>query len=97
MRSKRKRATLSRIATELKITAECSDKEKTNALADESIIPVGAERFRYAEVLSRTSFNGEEAIGIHDTSLQTKCGVDIRKNLYATVVPSGGIRVPRDR
>ena len=54
---------------------------------------IGAERLRYAEVLSRA----EEASGIHDTYLQTKCDVDIRKKSYANVVPSGGIHVPRDR
>ena len=82
--------------TEIKSFAG-TDKEKTNALPDESIIPVGAERSPYAEVLSRASFNGEEACGIHDTSLLTKCDVDIRKNLYASVVPPGGIHVPRDQ
>ena len=91
VRPKRKRPTFSRITT------ECSDKEKTNALADESIIPVGAERSRHAEAVSRASFNGEEASGIHDTSLLTKCDVDIRKNSCANVVPSGGIHVPKGR
>ena len=67
----KKRATFSRITTELKLNAEYSDKEKTNAIADEDTIPVGAERFRFLEVLSRANFNGEEASGIHDTSLQT--------------------------
>ena len=81
--------------TELKLTAECSDKEKTNALAEESIILVGAERFRYAEVSSRARYNGKEASGIHDTSLRCfmKCDVNIRKNLYADVVLSGGTTI----
>jgi len=35
---------------------------------------------------------GKEASGIHDTTFQSimKCDVDIRKDLYANVVLSGG-------
>jgi len=78
--------------TELKSTAESSDKEKTYELPDGNIITVGAERFRCAEVLFQPSFIGKEASGIHDTSFQSimKCDVDIRKDLYANVVLSGG-------
>ena len=47
------------------LTAENSDKESTNAPVEESIIPVGAERFRYAEVLSQASSIGKEASGTH--------------------------------
>merc|ERR1711990_1344449 len=38
------------------------------------------------------SFIGKEASGIHDTTFQSimKCDVDIRKDLYANVVLSGG-------
>ena len=81
--------------TELKLTAECSDPEKTNALADESIIPVGGEHFRYVEVLSWASFNANMASGIHDTSFRClmKCDVDIHKKLYADVVLSGGTTI----
>jgi len=78
--------------TELKSTAESSDKEKTYELPDGNIITVGAERFRCPEVLFQPSFIGKEASGIHDTSFQSimKCDVDIRKDLYANVVLSGG-------
>merc|ERR1712136_303502 len=57
--------------TELKSTAESSDKEKTYELPDGNIITVGAERFRCAEVLFQPSFIGKEASGIHDTSFQS--------------------------
>merc|ERR1712012_699483 len=65
---------------------------KTYELPDGNIITVGAERFRCAEVLFQPSFIGKEASGIHDTSFQSimKCDVDIRKDLYANVVLSGG-------
>merc|ERR1712012_1039555 len=78
--------------TELKSTAESSDKEKTYELPDGNIITVGAERFRCAEVLFQPGFIGKEASGIHDTSFQSimKCDVDIRKDLYSNVVLSGG-------
>jgi actin-related protein len=78
--------------TEMKAATESSDKEKTYELPDGNIITVGSERFRCAEVLFQPSFIGKEASGIHDTTFQSimKCDVDIRKDLYANVVLSGG-------
>jgi len=77
---------------EMKSSGESSDKEKTYELPDGNIITVGSERFRCPEVLFQPSFIGKEASGIHDTSFQSimKCDVDIRKDLYANVVLSGG-------
>jgi len=78
--------------TEMKAAADSSDKEKTYELPDGNLITVGNERFRCPEVLFQPSFIGKEASGIHDTAFQTimKCDVDIRKDLYANVVLSGG-------
>merc|ERR1719159_2146714 len=78
--------------TEMKSAADSSDKEKTYELPDGNIITVGNERFRCPEVLFQPSFMGMEASGIHDTTFQSimKCDVDIRKDLYANVVLSGG-------
>jgi len=78
--------------TEMKASTESSDKEKTYELPDGNIITVGSERFRCPEVLFQPSFIGKEASGIHDTTFQSimKCDVDIRKDLYANVVLSGG-------
>merc|ERR1712167_15097 len=78
--------------SEMKAASESSDKEKTYELPDGNIITVGNERFRCPEVLFQPSFIGKEANGIHDTTFQSimKCDVDIRKDLYANVVPSGG-------
>jgi len=78
--------------TEMKAAADSSDKEKTYELPDGNLITVGNERFRCPEVLFQPSFIGKEASGVHDTAFQTimKCDVDIRKDLYANVVLSGG-------
>jgi actin beta/gamma 1 len=56
------------------------------------VIVLGAERFRCAEVLFQPSFIGREANGIHECTFQTimKCDLDIRKDLYANIVLSGG-------
>jgi len=78
--------------SEMKEAAESSDKEKTYELPDGNIITVGNERFRCPEVLFQPSMIGKEASGIHDTTFQSimKCDVDIRKDLYANIVLSGG-------
>eukprot|EP00396_MALV-II-16_sp_LP-1_P000339 gene339-172_t len=77
---------------ELKLSAESSENEKTYELPDGNIITVGNERFRCPEVLFQPNFIGKEASGIHDTTFQSimKCDVDIRKDLYANIVLSGG-------
>ncbi|MFV1383495.1 actin, cytoplasmic 2, partial [Klebsiella pneumoniae] len=53
---------------------------------------IGAERFRCPEVLFQPSLIGMEAAGIHETTYNSimKCDVDIRKDLYANTVLSGG-------
>ena len=78
--------------SELKASNESSDKDKTYELPDGNIITVGSERFRCPEVLFQPSLVGKEAAGIHETTFQSimKCDVDIRKDLYANVVLSGG-------
>jgi actin-related protein len=77
---------------ELKAASESSEMEKQDELPDGTVITIGTERFRCPEVLFQPSFIGKEAAGVHDTTFQTimKCDVDIRKDLYANVVLSGG-------
>merc|ERR1719400_403522 len=50
------------------------------------------ERFRAPEALFQPSFLGMESCGIHETTYNSimKCDVDIRKDLYANTVMSGG-------
>merc|ERR1712070_160881 len=56
------------------------------------VITIGNERFRCPEALFQPSFLGMETPGIHETTYNSimKCDVDIRKDLYANVVLSGG-------
>ena len=56
------------------------------------MITIGNERFRAPESLFQPSFIGMESCGVHETTYNSimKCDVDIRKDLYANIVLSGG-------
>ncbi|XP_050686328.1 uncharacterized protein LOC126980453 [Eriocheir sinensis] len=66
--------------------------DKSYELPDGQVIDIGNERFRCPESLFQPSLLGMEADGIHDTVYNSimKCDVDIRKDLYANIVMSGG-------
>jgi len=69
-----------------------SDVEESYELPDGNVIVIGNERFRCPEVLFQPSFIGVESEGIHQLTYNSimKCDVDIRKDLYANTVMSGG-------
>ena len=79
---------------ELKESQNSSKLEKSYEMPDGKMIQVNSERFRVPEALFNPSMLGKELRhgGIHDATYTTimKCDVDIRKELYANVVLSGG-------
>ena len=77
---------------EMQTAANSLRFEKFYQLPDGEIIIVGNERFRCAETLFQPSFVGMELAGIHEITYNTimKCDLDIRKDLYANTVLSGG-------
>lgn len=78
--------------TEMRRACESANLEATYELPDGQVISVGNERFRVPEGLFAPSFLGLEAMGIQDMAFQAmmKCDVDIRKDLFANIVLSGG-------
>jgi actin-related protein len=74
-------------------TATASNSIETNyELPDGSIITIGNERFRCPEALFAPSMVGREEEGIAQMVYKTimKCDIDVRKELYANTVLSGG-------
>jgi actin beta/gamma 1 len=78
--------------TEMKVASESSNQEMTYELPDGNLVNLGSERFRCPEVLFQPSLVGKESSGIHEIVFQSimKSDVDLRRELFANVVISGG-------
>jgi len=77
---------------ELAKAEETDECETTYELPDGQTVTVSKERFQCPEALFNPSLTGKEALGIHAITYDSimKCDLDIRKDLYANVVLSGG-------
>jgi len=77
---------------ETKIAETSASIDKTYEMPDGQILTIGSERFRCPEVLFKPMTIAKEFPGIHESTYQSimKCDVDVRKDLYSSIVLSGG-------
>jgi len=77
---------------EMETTAANTEVDRTYELPDGQVITVGSERFRCPESIFQPALLGMENLGMVETLYSSimKCDVDVRRDLYANIVLSGG-------
>jgi actin len=77
---------------EMQKAATTSDINVSYTLPDGNEIVIANERFLCPELLVKPHFNGFEFDGLDQTLFDSimKCDIDVRKDLYAKIVLSGG-------
>ncbi|KAH8345544.1 hypothetical protein KR084_008903 [Drosophila pseudotakahashii] len=82
----------------LDINRKLEKPEDSYELPDGQRICLGSERFRCPEALFQPSLLGQEVLGIHEATYHSiiNCDLDLRKDMYANIVLSGGTTMFRN-
>ncbi|CAF0923219.1 unnamed protein product [Didymodactylos carnosus] len=84
--------TLAYVASDYPVELNAANLDMQYKLPDGQTVTVGTERFRCAEILFKPSLIGMEGRGIHEAAFSSvmQCDIDIRRELFSSMVLSGG-------